>query len=428
MNTVVIADALQVAGKVAVEFVKANKKEIIKLGFRLAEAYGRSLIKIWETKKNKGIRDGKGTDQNEESNKDSGGNTESKVGTKQKETSFSFSDIANQTGALPDPIIPGVLYPGDMCTLAGENHSGKSLLMYHIGLCLAQGKQLNLSAEQTPPYDKYEVLVYDRENSNAVLSKRYGGIDVKRFRILRGKDFTSIDDLLDDLELQLKEIPRDSNVLACIDNATAFKMPTSGPKITDFYTRLQSIIDKIQIDDKRLTVIIAAHLSSSATAKRDDARVLGATQLISGASANLYIKNTRFGKHKKILKATKNRLGNYPEDAFLLSIIDEAPWRFEFDRMIAEKDALPLSGSQTQEDSTPPVSEEKTATEVPAHAKATTDSTVDPRRQFTDAEIKEIIRRKNAGERIEDIAKEKGTSMKTLYKWINKYREEHPGE
>ena len=255
---------------------------------------------------------------------------------------------------------------------------------------------------------------------------RLGG-DAPNF-VLRGKDFMSTDDLLDDLELQLKEIPRDSNVLACIDNATAFKMPTSGPKITDFYTRLQSIIDKIQIDDKRLTVIIAAHLSSSATAKRDDARVLGATQLISGASANLYIKNTRFGKHKKILKATKNRLGNYPEDAFLLSIIDEAPWRFEFDRMIAEKDALPLSGSQTQEDSTPPVSEEKTATEVPAHAKATTDSTVDPRRQFTDAVIKEIIRRKNAGERIEDIEKEKGTSMKTLYKWINKYREGHPGE
>jgi recombinational DNA repair protein RecT len=249
---------------------------------------------------------------------------------------------------MPDPIIPGALFPGDMCTLAGENHSGKSLLMYHIGIRLAEGKPLNLSEKRLFPPSRYHVIMYDRENNDMTLSKRYGNLSIKNLKVIRGFEFKTIDELLDDLELQLNSIDKGQNVLACIDNATAFKMPVSGSKITDFYTRLQSIIDKEEVFNKHLTVIIAAHLSSSSTSKNDDARVLGATQLISGASANLYIKNTRFGKHKKILKATKNRLEDWPEQVFLLNVIDTAPWHFEFEKMMDEKDALPETGSRSK--------------------------------------------------------------------------------
>lgn len=346
---------VEAAGRVAFEFVKANKKEIVKWGFRIGGTGVLYLMDIWKTKKKKEVRsqtsaagdNGFAADANNSNTSEQ--NSPEPPKQKERSASTTFSEMAHQTGKIPNPIITGVLYPGDMCLLAGENHSGKSLLMYHIGLCLAEGKPLNLTEEKIIPEDKYVVLMYDRENSNAVLSRRYGALDVKNFRIIRGMDFTTTDDLLDDLELQLEAIPQDRDVLACIDNATAFKMPTSGPKITDFYTRLQSIIDHIQIEDKRLTVIIAAHLSSIAAGKRDDARVLGATQLISGASANLYIKNTRFGKHKKILKATKNRLGDCPEDVFLLNIVDEAPWHFVFERMIDEADALPLPNSHSHD-------------------------------------------------------------------------------
>lgn len=368
-----------------------------------------------------------------------------------------FNDISKKAGDLPSPIIPEILYPGDMCTLAGENHAGKSALLYHIGLCLAQAKPLNLTEESPVPAGKYEVIMYDRENTNRTLKKRYGDLDVNNLIIVRGKEFKTIDNLLDDLELRLGTIESGSNVLACIDNATAFKMPTTGAKITDFYTRLQTIIDDAEEEDKTLTVIIAVHLSSKAESKKDDSKVLGATQILSSASANLFIKNTRFGKKMKILKATKNRLEDWPEQAFLLQIDDTAPWSFMFEGMVNEEDVLPQRTSQSKKESSgiPPSkpssceerssiqrkSDESKATgqateasqsDTPAaetqHDDKNESITHDVRCKFTDEDIRAIIRRKDAGERIEDIAKEKGTSMKTLYKWINKYREGHPEE
>lgn len=329
--------------------------------------------------------------------------------------SDTLADIDERVGVLPEAIIPGALFPGDICTLAGENHSGKSALLYHIGLRLAKAEDVSITKSGIRPDSRYDVLMYDRENSDATLKKRYGRIDAPNFRIIRGEDFQSIEELLDDLELQLERTPR-GRVLICIDNATAFKMPTSGNKITDFYTRLQSIINKASSQEKLLTVIIAVHLSAKNNSAKSSARVLGATQLISGASANWYIKNTRFGKEYKILKVEKNRIEDCPEQAFLLHIDGLTPLAFEFKQMIDERDAIPNPGTRFR---TIAIDDKSTGDDSEAKP--------DPRCKLTNAEIADIVRRQDAGEHVDlkAIADEKGVALKTIYKWIKKYRQTH---
>lgn len=329
--------------------------------------------------------------------------------------SDTLADIDERVGELPEAIIPGALFPGDICTLAGENHSGKSALLYHIGLRLAKAENVGITESGIIPSSRYDVLMYDRENSDATLKKRYGRIEAPNFRIIRGKDFKLIEELLDDLELQLERIPK-GKILICIDNASAFKMPTSGNKITDFYTRLQSIINEANSQEKQLTVIIAVHLSAKNNSAKSSARVLGATQLISGASANWYIKSTRFGKKYKILKVEKNRIEDCPEQALLLYINGLTPLAFEFKQMIDEGDAIPNPGTKFRT--------------IPIDGKSTGDDSEakpDPRCKLTNAEIADIVRRQDAGEHVDlkAIADEKGVALKTIYKWIKKYRQTH---
>lgn len=329
--------------------------------------------------------------------------------------SDTLADIDERVGELPEAIIPGALFPGDICTLAGENHSGKSALLYHIGLRLAKAEDVGITESGIRPSSRYDVLIYDRENSDATLKKRYGSIDVPNFRIIRGEDFQSIGDLLDDLELQLERIQRE-RVLICIDNATAYKMPTSGNKITDFYTRLQSIINKASSQEKQLTVIIAVHLSAKNESAKSSTRVLGATQLISGASANWYIKNTRFGKKDKILKVEKNRIEDCPEQALLLHINGLTPLAFEFKQMIDEGDAIPNPGKRFR---TIAIDDKSMVDDSEAKP--------DPRCKLTNVEIADIVRRQDAEEHVDlkAIADEKGVALKTIYKWIKKYRQTH---
>ena len=328
--------------------------------------------------------------------------------------SSTLPEIDQRVGELPEAIIPGALFPGDMCTLAGENHSGKSLLLYHIGLRLAQAKPINLTEQENTPTTEYDVLIYDRENSDSTLKKRYGSINVPNLKIIRGEDYKDITDILVDLELQLKLIHPNRNVLVCIDNASAYNMPTSGARISNFYVKLQSIIDKAKEDNNiTLTVIIAVHLSAKKESGRSSSKVLGATQMISGASANWYIKNTRFGKVYKLLKVEKNRIEDWPEQAFLLRINGDTPVSFAFDKMIDEADACPLPEKEYRT-----ITISHTTTEIEKH---------DSRCSLTKKEIEDIIKRKEAGERVEDLAKEKEVSMKTVYKWIKEYKKEHSG-
>ena len=99
-----------------------------------------------------------------------------------------------------------------MLTLAGENHAGKSLLMYHIGICLAESKPTNIVANDVSPKQRYFVLMYDRENPDTTLKIRYGSYRNDNFRIIRGTDFQTIDDLLDDIELQVVAIESSNNI------------------------------------------------------------------------------------------------------------------------------------------------------------------------------------------------------------------------
>lgn len=310
---------------------------------------------------------------------------------------YSFSESENL------PIVPGLIWENDFVCIFGAQKTGKSFLGIQIGMDAESGSS-SIFPDNKCSIPKCSVFYYASEGRRDNIQSRFPDSFFEEhpnyFVII--SDGATCEDVIDDFRKTLNTLPSQSHNLFVIDNLSNL----SGNKVRSghvdvFIETLESFIREAKDKGVFLTIILFAHSNASGEEP----------------FASSYIKKRanriiRFsGKKRELRHILIIDSGSYiKEDEFWLKPVG----------VEGDDNKLSFVSVSDSEDCSP-----EEAKKEEKHTRTIEKEKIDVRCKLTNEEIEEIIKRKNAGERIKDIAEEKGTSMKTLYKWIKKYSEEH---
>ena len=329
-------------------------------------------------------------------------------------------------------IVPKLIFEGEFVGIAGDSGLGKSYLAVQLFMNAVVGGESSFLLESEEDVAKCYSYYYATEGSKDKLRKRFpdGFLEAHRKTCqLFYVDNRPETDVLGDIDNRIETSPIGRHLFFIIDNLSSLvDDQIKSNRAKEVVKRCFNAVRNAENKGVVCTIVLFTHTTGSG-AKTDTVATLkkdARTTLLFSQDSNdvnqriLSIEKTNDPHKDKTIEYVFRFVGDEGDCSHL-----------EFVRK-QEKGADSTSfKAKTASVISPLKSSSQPTKEQPAVKPKTTSTPTtkkDVRCKFSDEDIKEIIRRKNAGERIEDIAKEKGTSMKTLYKWINKYREEHPDE
>lgn len=328
-------------------------------------------------------------------------------------------------------IVPNLIFEGEFVGIAGDSGLGKSYLAVQLFMNTVLGGKSSFLSESVENVAKCNSYYYATEGTKDKLRERFpdGFLEDHRETCqLFYVDNRSETDVLADIDNRIESAPIGRHLFFIIDNLSSLvddQIKSNRAKVV--IKRCFEAVMNAENKGVVCTIVLFTHTTGSgaktdtvATLKKDARTTILFSQDPSDENQRLLCIEKTNDPHKdKTMEYVFRFVGDDGDCSHLEFVRTQSRGA---DSAVAKAKAAPI----TPDSSSPQPSQNHSA------AKSTTTSAPitpkDARCKFTDDDIKEIIRRKNAGERIEDIAKEKGTSMKTLYKWINKYREGHPGE
>ena len=446
INPQIAGKALVVAGQLLVKV--ATNPRIIKSGQKIAEALGMGLVAIWVHKKN-GEEDVKNTRLKEEIKNDSaeyrkqlrGGTSKSsdEAPSKASETpSKPLTDVLTEKKDRdfgPQDygiIVPNLIFEGEFVGIAGDSGLGKSYLAVQLFMNAVLGGASSFLLESEEDVTKCYSYYYATEGAKDRLINRFPGgfLDAHRKTgLLFYVDNRPETDILDDIDNRIETAPIGRHLFFIIDNLSSLvddKIKSNRAK--EVVKRCFNAV--VNAENKGVVCTLVLFTHTKADGKQTDT----VSTLKKYARTTLLFSQDPNDVNHRILGIEKT---NDPHKDKTIEYVfrfvrDEGDCsHLEFVRKQEKGVNISSAKANIASIMTPPNSSSQPPKEDSVDKPKTTISptiTKDVRRKLKDEDIREIIRRKDTGERIEDLAKEKGTSMKTLYKWIHKYREEHPGE
>ena len=328
-------------------------------------------------------------------------------------------------------IVPNLIFEGEFVGIAGDSGLGKSYLAVQLCMDATLGGESSFLLDCDEDVAKCYSYYYATEGTKDRLRYRFpaGFLEAHRktcqLFYIENRLETEV---LDDIDSRIESAPVGRHLFFIIDNlSTLVDDKVKSNRAKEVIKRCFNAVMNAENKGVVCTIVLFTHTTGSgaktdtvATLKKDARTTILFSQDPSDENQRLLsIEKTNDPHKDKTMEYVFRFVGDDGDCSHLEFVRTQSRGA---DSAVAKAKAAPI----TPDSSSPQPSQDHSA------AKSTTTSAPitpkDARCKFTDDDIKEIIRRKNAGERIEDIAKEKGTSMKTLYKWINKYREGHPGE
>ena len=296
------------------------------------------------------------------------------------------------------PIVPGLIWENGLFCIYGAQKTGKSFLGIQLSIDAVKGGRSSLFPKVDCSIPKCDVYFYASEGLRDSVKNRFPSnfFDEYANYHLIIADHHCLRDVITDFNIISKGLLPNSHTLLIIDNLSNLAYNKVRSRDVDiFIETLDSYINNAKQLGAYLTVVLFAHANS----KGD--KPFASNYIEKRAKAII-----RFsGKKRELRHLLITDMGTYFEkDEFVLKPVgvvgDDNKLHFI---AVEDEKADYLDGTDHIKEGDEFIKQ------------------VDVRRKLTDEEIKVIIQRKNAGERIEDIAKEKGISMKTIYKWIKQY-------
>ena len=301
------------------------------------------------------------------------------------------------------PIVPGLIWENDFVCIYGAQKTGKSFLGIQISIDAARGGTSSLFPKVDCSIPKCNVYFYASEGLRDAIKNRFpsGFFEECPNHHLMIADRYNCEAVINHFGRISATLTPGSHNLVIIDNLSNLannKVRSSG--VDSFIDRLDDYINTAKEIGAYLTVVLFAHSNS----KGDE------------PFASSYIKKRaktiiRFsGKKREMRSLLITDTGAFvSKDRFTLKPVG----------VEGDVDKLSFINVDGKDEACLDVETEKAF----CHSIKRTD----PRRKITDDEIADIVRKRERKESVDlnAIAKEKDVSLKTLYKWINKYKEEH---
>ena len=329
-------------------------------------------------------------------------------------------------------IVPNLIFEGEFVGIAGDSGLGKSYLAVQLFMNAVLGGESSFLLESEEDVAKCYSCYYATEGMKDKLRERFpaGFLEAHRetcqLYYVNNRPET---DVLDDIDNRIETSPVGRHLFFIIDNLSSLvEDKTKSNRAKEVVKRCFNAVGDAEKKGVVCTLVLFTH--TTADGKQTDT----VSTLKKDARTTLLFSQDPDAVNQRILSIEKtNDIHKDKTIEYVFRFVgDEGDCsHLEFVRKQVKGAKSTTTRANTASIMAPPASTPQPSKEqsaVKPKTRSTPTIKPDARRKLTDEEIKDIIRRKAAGERIEDIAKEKGMAQKNVYKWIKKYREEHPGE
>ena len=300
-------------------------------------------------------------------------------------------------------LVPNLIRSGQNTIIFGDTKIGKTFLGVQLASDLAQGGSSSLFPDEHINVIPHSVLYYNYEQDSEDIFENFKELPYKLqglYMIDQAVCLSKLNNLsllMNDIKLQIESFHPGTSIAVFLDNLNRIVDNSNAKReVNQLISELEKLLTYAKQKECNLSVIILAHTNKEGAFQ-------GASALLEKAKAIIQFEKINDDLRRLRLIKTNNNFKTEPY--YILKWTKDSKYdvsRFVLDHV--ENDDEGVSGESSHKRNL----EKK-----------------DSRCKLSNEEIEDIIKRKKAGERIEDLSKEKGTSMKTLYKWIKKYSEEH---
>lgn len=299
-------------------------------------------------------------------------------------------------------LVPNLIRSEQNTIIFGDTKIGKTFLGVQLASDLAQGGSSSLFPDEHINVMPHSVVYYNYEQDSEDILENFKELPYKLsglYMIDQSVCLSKVNNLsllMNDIRLQIESFPPGTSIAIFLDNLNRIVDNSNAKKeVNQLISELEELRTYAKDKDCSFSVIILAHTNKEGAFQ-------GASALLEKAKSVIQFEKINDDLRRLRLIRTNNNFRTVP---YILKWTKDP--KFDVSRFVLDH-----------------VENDDEGAKIETSHKRTLEKT-DVRCKLTNEEIKEIIKRKKAGERIEDIAKEKGASMKTLYKWINKYNEGH---
>lgn len=337
-----------------------------------------------------------------------------------KNDAVSPNEFANKARLDYSHRIDKILRQGGITLIAAPPKVGKTTLAFQIGVELASGVASSLMPEEKRSFKKQIVYIYDGELDEGDYCERYEGFNFPDGCLVITRDsssfpFESIEKMLGNITVKVSALPKGSYATFVIDSLMSFGQHLQHSVATTLFNGLQKLQDTAKLRDIIITVILIDHFAEDRKYPLNSADLFGASTIVYRATKTLFFDNTCLGTDKKMLKVYYTRGGTKPDKVFLLQRVDKEEGNpnsfphFEYAGEADELDVMPTVKAKT-----------------PSKAVHTDDKQPKRDQAWWDKEMPKILKRIEAKEKQEDIAKDYEVSRGHLNQKISKYKKQHP--
>ncbi len=299
-------------------------------------------------------------------------------------------------------LVPNLIRSEQNTIIFGDTKIGKTFLGVQLASDLAKGGSSSLFPDEHINVIPHSVVYYNYEQDSEDILENFKDLPYKLqglYMIDQSVCLSKLNDLsllMNDIRLQIESFHPGASIAIFLDNLNRIVDNSNAKReVNQLISELEELRTYAKEKDCSLSVIILAHTNKEGAFQ-------GASALLEKAKAVIQFEKINDDLRRLRLIRTNNNFKTVP---YILKWTKDPIYdvsRFVLDHVENEEEGESIESTHKRN------LEKK-----------------DVRCKLTNEEIEDIIKRKKEGERIEDIAREKGTSMKTLYKWIKKYYEEH---
>ena len=301
-------------------------------------------------------------------------------------------------------LVPNLIRSDQNTIIYGDTKIGKTFLGVQLASDLAQGGSSSLFPDEHINVMPHSVVYYNYEQDSEDILENFKELPYSLPGLYMidqsvcGSKINNLTLLMNDIRLRIDSFHPGTAIAIFLDNLNRIVDNANAKReVNQLIGKLEELRIYAKQKDCSLSVIILAHTNKEGAFQ-------GASALLEKAKAIIHFE--KINDDLRRLRLIKTNNNNFKTELYYILKWTKDPKydvsRFVLDHVENDDDGVIIESSHKR------------------NLKKK-----DVRCKLTKEEIEDIIKRKNAGERIEDLANEKGTSMKTIYKWINKYSEEH---
>ena len=294
-------------------------------------------------------------------------------------------------------IVPRLISEGEIATIFGHEKIGKSYLGAQIAKDATLGGYSTLFPQDSIQIPKCRVYYYSAENWKDDVADRLpdGFLDeYLNFQLLE-VDGYKVDELLKLFRYQLNQDKGDRPILVIIDNLSAIVDSVYSGDIDTLMTELIKIIKETKEQGKSLTIILFAH-------DKADRDLASAASVGRKVSTIIRFSEDSKDKDKRHIEIVRSNIH---------------PNKVSYALMFKVEQTLHLEHVEEVEEDVKDDVEEGTNATQPKRDKA-----------WWEKEMPKILKRVQAGEKQDDIAKDYDVSRGYLNGKINDYKKRHHGK